>query len=257
MISLGWNRLLSACMRVGDAVLFLGDILRAIFRGRIRWEEVLTQMYQQGVQTMIIVILTSIATGMVIGMQGFMTLQRFGAREFMAPMVALSLVRELSPIFTSFIFSGKSGAGMTAELGTMNTHDQVQATRVLGVDPIEYLVVPRFLACILVLPVLVIISEIVGITGGYLVAVFKAQVPGSIYWHQTISSIKYVDFFSGLIKSCFFGLIIAWICCFQGFTTKGGSLGVGLFTTRAVAMSFIAVVLSNAILTMIILTIWG
>ncbi|MBF0510981.1 MAG: ABC transporter permease, partial [Candidatus Omnitrophica bacterium] len=150
---------------LGESIFFFGKIVSLIFRGRVRWNDVLIQMYDQGVQTVIIVILTSFATGTVLGLQGYITLQRFGAKEFIARLVALSLLRELSPVFTSLIFSGKAGAGITAELGTMNTQDQIQATRAMGVDPLEYLVVPRFLACFFVLPVLVVISEIFGIAG--------------------------------------------------------------------------------------------
>ncbi len=242
---------------MGEAIFFLGDVLKVMFSGRVRFAQVLEQMYYQGVQSVVIIILSSLATGVVLGLQGSITLQRFGAREFIAPLVALSLLREVSPVFTAFIYSGKSGAGITAELGTMNTHEQIQATRTLGVDPIEFLVVPRFLACVLVVPVLVIISELVGIFGGYLVAIFQAQLPSAIYIRQTIQSIHYVDFFSGLIKSFFFSVIVAWVCCYQGFFTSGGALGVGRFTTRAVAYSYMAVILSNAVLTMFILTFWG
>lgn len=244
-------------LNIGHAVFFLGEILKCIFKGQVRFHEVMVQMYHQGVQSVLIVIFSSLASGMVLGLQGSITLQRFGAREFIAPLVALSLLRELSPVFTAFIFSGKSGAGITAELGTMNTHEQIQATRVLGVNPIEFLVVPRFLACVLVLPVLVIISELVGIFGGYLVGVYQANLPSAIYIRQTIQSIEYVDFFSGFLKTFCFSVIVAWVCCYQGFFTKGGALGVGQFTTRAVAMSYMAVILSNAVLTMMILTLWG
>ena len=184
-------------------------------------------------------------------------MQRFGAKEFIPQLVALSLVRELGPVFTALIFSGKAGAGMTAELGTMNTHDQIQATRALGVNPIEFLVVPRFLACMLVLPMLVIISEILGIVGGYLIAVNHAHLPGAFYINETMQAVDFVDFFSGFIKVFFFSVIIGWICCYQGFFTKGGAIGVGRFTTNAVAYSYIAVILSNAVLTKIILTVWG
>src|SRR5438046_2218236 len=117
----------------GEAVFFLGDIFKAIFSGRVRFFQVLEQMYYQGVQSVIIIILSSFASGVVLGLQGSITLQRFGAREFIAPLVALSIFRELGPVFTAFIYSGKSGAGITAELGTMNTHEQIQATRALGV----------------------------------------------------------------------------------------------------------------------------
>ena len=166
-------------------------------------------------------------------------------------------MRELGPVFTALIFSGKAGAGKTAELGTMNTHEQIQATRAMGVDPIALLVVPRFLACILVLPILVVISQFVGIAGGYLIGVSQANLPGAYYWHETLGSINYVDFSCGLIKAVFFSIVIAWICTYKGFFTTGGALGVGRFTTQAVAYSYIAVILSNALLTKILLTIWG
>ncbi len=242
---------------IGEAIFFLRDIVSLVFRGRVRFNDLLNQMYDQGVQTIVIVMLTSLATGAVLGLQGFITLQRFGAKEFIARLVVLSLVREMSPVFTALIFSGKAGAGITAELGTMSTQDQIQATRAMGVDPIEYLVVPRFLACVLVLPALVIISEILGILGGYMIAVTQAHMPGVFYIHQTLEAVAFVDFFSGFIKVFFFSLIVGWICCYQGFFTQGGAVGVGRFTTRAVAYSYIAVILSNTVLTKIILTLWG
>jgi len=112
-------------------------------------------------------------------------------------------------------------------------------------------------ACLLVLPVLTIVSEIVGIAGGYLVGVFEANIPGPFYFNQTLKALDYVDFFSGFIKVFFFSVIISWICCYQGYFTKGGSLGVGQFTTKAVAYSYIFVILVNAVLTKVILTLWG
>lgn len=146
---------------------------------------------------------------------------------------------------------------MAAELGTMSVNDQITATRTMGVDPIEYLVVPRMLACALVLPGLVIMSEFFGILGGYIISVFDAGLPGASYIQQTLRAINYVDFFSGFIKTLFFSVFVSWICCYQGFFTKGGSLGVGKYTTRAVAFSYITVVISNTILTKIILNFWG
>ena len=115
----------------------------------------------------------------------------------------------------------------------------------------------RFLACLLVLPVLIVISEIVGIAGGYLICITQANLPGTFYWHECINAIDYVAFFSSLIKAFFFAVIIAWICAFKGFYTVGGALGVGRFTTQAVAYSYIAVILSDTVLTKILLTIWG
>lgn len=242
---------------LGNALCFLGDVVRSVVRGRIRYREVLNQIYEQGVGSVVIIALTSLASGAVLAIQGAATLTRFGAKEYIAQLVAWSLVREMSPVFTAIIFSAKAGARITAELGTMNVNDQVLATRALGVDPIEYLVVPRMIACFLVLPILTIVSEMVGIAGGYLIGVFEVHIPSAFYINQTLRAIRYVDFFSGFAKVFFFAVIISWVCCYQGFITKGGSLGVGKFTTKAVAYSIIFVILSNAVLTKIILMFWG
>ncbi len=242
---------------LGNALFFLGDVLRCIVRGRIRIKEVLKQIYEQGIQSVVIIALTSFATGMVLALQGYFLLERFGAKEYVAHLVALSLVRELSPVFGSLIFSGKAGARMAAELGSMSVNDQILATRTLGVDPIEFLVVPRMVASLIVVPILIVFSEIIGIAGGYCVGVYEANIPGSFYINRTMMAIDFVDFFSGFIKTFFFALLIGWICCYQGFFTRGGSLGVGKFTTKAVAFSYILIVISNAILTKIILTLWG
>ncbi len=242
---------------LGNAAFFLKEVLFCILRGKIRWSEVLKEVYEQGIESVLIIAATSFATGAVLALQGYVMLTRFGAKEYVAHLVALSLVRELSPVFGSFIFSGKAGARMAAELGTMSVNDQITATRTMGVDPIEYLVVPRMLACALVLPGLVIMSEFFGILGGYIISVFDAGLPGASYIQQTLRAINYVDFFSGFIKTLFFSVFISWICCYQGFFTKGGSLGVGKYTTRAVAFSYITVVISNTILTKIILNFWG
>ena len=242
---------------LGNAIFFLKDVLRHICKGNVRFSEVLKQVYEQGIQSIVIIALSSFASGAVLAMQGHVMLQRFGAKEYVAQLVALSLVRELSPVFSSFIFSGKAGAKIAAELGAMNVNNQIVATRTMGVDPIEFLVVPRMMACFIVLPLLVVFSELVGIGGGYFIGITEANIPGSFYLAQTLKSIHYVDFFSGFIKTFFFAVLVGWVCCYQGFFARGGSLGVGQYTTRAVAFSYILVVLSNAVLTKIILTLWG
>ena len=242
---------------LGNALYFLGNVLGQILKGKIRFSEVIKQIYEQGMQSVVVIALTSIASGVVLALQGYVMLDRFGAKEKVAALVALSLVRELSPVFSALIFSGKAGARLTAELGAMNVNNQIAATKVMGVDPIEFLAVPRMLACFLVLPILVVMSEVIGITGGYLVGVFEANIPGSLYINQTLQSIDYVDFFSGFIKTFFFAILIGWTFCYQGFITKGGSLGVGRYTTKAVALAYILIVVSNTILTKIILTFWG
>lgn len=242
---------------LGKALAFFVDVARLMLRGRIRWNEVLKQVYQQGLQSMFIVALTGMASGIVLAMQGCVMLVRFGAKEFVAQLVILSLLREMGPVFTCLVFSGKAGARMAAELGTMNVNDQITATRTMGVDPLEFLVVPRVLACCFVIPILTVFAEMIGFCGGYSVGVFDAGIPSSFYISQTLKSVKFVDFFSGFFKTMFFSVLIGWICCYKGFYTKGGSIGVGKYTTQAVALSYIAIILSNTLLTKIILTFWG
>ena len=248
--------IINSLIGLGDAIGFFKNIAVQVICGHIRFRETLKQIYLQGPQIVVIIALTSLASGVVLAMQGHVLLERFGAKVYIAQMVAMSLVRELSPVFTALFFSGIAGSRITAELGTMNVNDQILATKTLGVDPIEFLIVPRFLACIIVLPILTVISEFVGIAGGYYIGVYEASIPSSFYINHTLKAIRFVDFFSGFIKCIFFSFLVGWICCYQGYVTRGGSLGVGKYTTRAVALSIIYIVLSNALLTKIILTIW-
>lgn len=251
------NYLVNIIIGLGDALFFLGSVFRNILQGRIRFAEVLKQIYEQGIQSIVIIALTSFAIGAVLAMQGYAMMGRFGAKEYVAQLVALSLVRELSPVFGALIFSGKVGARIAAELGTMSVNDQILATRTLGVDPIEFLVVPRMIGSFFVLPILVVFSELIGIAGGYFIGVMDANIPGSFYLTHTFEAIDFVDFLSGLMKTFCFALLIGWACCYQGFATRGGSMGVGKYTTKAVAFCYILIVVSNTFLTKILLTLWG
>lgn len=251
------NYMISVVSDIGSALVFFIEVMERVFTGKIRLRELILQIYEQGTQSVGIIVLISLATGMVLALQGYVILGRFGAKEYVAQLVALSLVRELSPILGSIVFSGKAGARISAELGTMSVNDQILATRTLGVDPIDYLVVSRILACIIVLPLLIVISEIVGISGGFIIGVYSANISAAFYLRRSIEAIAFVDFFSGLIKTVCFSAIIGWVCCYQGFSTKGGSLGVGQYTTKAVALCYILIIVANFILTKIILSVWG
>src|SRR3989338_10885449 len=253
----GLRYIFDTVLSFGNAIFFMGEVFASILRGKIRVKELVKQVYEQGAQSVGIIALTSLATGMVLALQGYVILVRFGAKEYVAQLVVLSLVRELSPVLSSIVFSGKSGARMSAELGSMKVDDQILATRTLGVGPVEYFAVPRVIACFIVLPLLVVISEVLGVLGGFLIGTLEAKMAAAFYWQRTITSIAFVDFFSGIIKTVFFSLLIGFVCCYQGFQTKGGSLGVGQYTTRAVAMCYILVIISNFVLTKVILAVWG
>jgi len=242
---------------LGTAIYFIIDVLIKFISKGAKLSEVMKQIYAQGIQSILIISLTSFATGMVLAIQSVVILSRFGTKEYVAQLVVLSLVRELSPVLGSIIFAGKAGSKMAAEISTMNVNEQLLATRALGIDPIQYFIIPRIVACVLVLPILIIISELFGIFGGFIIGVTQAKIPYAIYLSKTINTVTMVDFLGGIIKTVFFAFIISTICCFEGIQAKGGSVGVGEYTTKAVALCCIYVVCFNFILTKIILTFWG
>ncbi|MFC1593776.1 MlaE family ABC transporter permease [Candidatus Omnitrophota bacterium] len=241
----------------GQICFFSLDTFSLIFRGKIRIRDTVRQMYEVGVEAFPIISIASLATGMVMAVQAAVILARFGARQYIATFVGLALVRELSPVLGSIIFVGKSGAKISAEIGAMNVNEQLLATRTLGIDPMYFFTTSRVIACMIMLPILVCWSEIIGIAGGMLIAVLQEHMPVQSYVNHTLRSLRLVDFAGGMIKTLFFSIFIGLICCFKGFQTRGGSTGVGRFTTEAVALSTIIIIISNFILTKLILTIWG
>lgn len=238
----------------GSLIVFSFNIFKLILKGKVRFRDVLNQIYEQGFESLFIVSITSLATGMVLGLQGYFVLVRFGAKDFVSVLVALSLLRELSPVLTSIVFSGKVGAKITAELSTMNVSEQIFATRAMGINPIEYFVVTRVVACILVLPILVVVSDLIGILGGYLAVSFEGTINLSYYFHKTLDVIALKDFLSGIVKAVIFSVTIGLVSSFEGIRATGGSLGVGRFTTQAVAFCYILIIVSNFLLTKVLLT---
>ncbi len=228
-----------------------------LLKGKIRFRSTVRQIYELGVEAFPIISIASFATGMVMAVQAAVILSRFGARQYISSFVALSLVRELSPVLGSIIFVGKSGAKISAEIGAMNVNEQLLATRALGIDPMDFFTSSRVLACMVVLPILVCWSEVIGISGGLLISVFQENISFQSYVHHTFNSLRLVDYVGGMIKTLFFSMIIGIVCCYKGFQTKGGSTGVGCYTTEAVALSTILIIISNFVLTKLILTIWG
>jgi phospholipid/cholesterol/gamma-HCH transport system permease protein len=241
----------------GEILFFFIETFSLILRGRIRFREVLRQIYDLGFAAFSIISVTSFATGMVLAVQAAVILSRFGAREYISKFVGLALVRELGPVLSSIIFVGKSGAKISAEIGAMNVNEQIMATRTLGIDPMDFFTSSRVLACMIALPILVCWSEIVGIFGGLLIGFFQENISPFSYLTATYESIRLVDFLGGLIKTFFFSVAIGIICCYKGFRTSGGSIGVGRYTTEAVALCMIVVIIANFLLTKIILNIWG
>jgi phospholipid/cholesterol/gamma-HCH transport system permease protein len=213
------------------------------------WRELLRQMVKVGVNSMPVVLLTAMFTGMVLALQTFTVLSRFSAESFVGSLVALSMVRELSAVLSGLIVAGRAGSAMGAELGTMRVTEQIDALEVMATDPVHYLVVPRVWATTFTLPLLVIMGNAVGIFGGYLVAVVLMGANPVAYVNRTFQFMQLTDLLSGLIKAGVFGFLLAVIGCQQGFYTTGGAEGVGRSTTAAVVVASIAILVADFFLT--------
>ena len=212
-------------------------------------EGIFSQMVFAGVDSLIIVFFVALFTGIVIAMQSAYQLTRFGANIYVASMVAVSLARELGPVLTSLVVAGRVGAAIAAELGTMKVTEQIEALETMALNPIRFLVVPRFLALIVMLPCLVVFADIIGIFGGFLVGVFNLHLNPYRYITFSFQFMAWKDVWTGLVKSFVFGIIISMIGCYMGLNTKGGAEGVGKSTTLSVVTSFILIILFDCILT--------
>jgi phospholipid/cholesterol/gamma-HCH transport system permease protein len=212
---------------------------------------VFEQANKVGINSFPIVSLVSFFIGVILAFQTAYIMLKMSSEIYIASIVAVSLTRELGPVITALIVAGRSGAGITAELGTMTVTEQVDALQTLGSNPIKYLVVPRFLALTVMLPVLTIFANAIGIFGGYLIAVYRLSIRSSLYMNMTFQTLVYKDIFTGLIKTVFFGMIIAIVACLEGLNVKGGAEGVGKATTRSVVNTFILIIAADCFFTML------
>ena len=236
-------------LQMGRFVHMLGRVFAWTPRPPYDWRELLSQMVKVGVSSTPVVLLTALFTGMVLALQTFTVLKRFAAESYVGTLVALSMVRELSPVLTSLIVAGRAGSAMGAELGTMRVTEQIDALEVMATDPIHYLVVPRVWAAVLTMPLLVVMADGVGIAGGYLVSVVLMGANPVSYLNTSFQYTQLNDLLSGLIKAAVFGLLLATIGCQQGFYTTGGAEGVGRSTTAAVVLASIAILAADFFLT--------
>ena len=234
---------------VGGLVIATGAALRA--PRRINWHDVGHFMERAGADGLPIVLLISFLVGLVTAFQAAVQLRQFGANIFVADLVALSVTRELGPLMTAIIVAGRSGAAFSAELGTMKVSEEIDALRTLGLDPDLYLVFPRIIALVLVVPLLTILADIVGIAGGLLVALLGLDLTVHAYLLETHKALALWDVGSGMLKSVVFAATIALIACQRGLATRGGAEGVGRATTSAVVTSLFALVVLDAIFTML------
>lgn len=233
----------------GGISLLLGETLFWAPIPPMRRHQIFEQMSKIGVDSLPIVSLISLFTGMVLALQSAYQMQKISAEMYIASLVALSMTRELGPVLTALIVSGRVGASITAEIGTMKVTEQIDALETLATNPIKYLIVPRFLALVIMLPLLTLYSDAIGGLGGYIIGTTKLNISHAMYMKNTWAPLKYKDLFTGLIKSFFFAVIICIVACYEGMKAEGGAEGVGRATTSSVVMSFILIIASDCFFT--------
>jgi phospholipid/cholesterol/gamma-HCH transport system permease protein len=214
-----------------------------------RWTAVARQMVRIGVESLPIVFLIAGSVGMIVAIQAAIQLKRVGATIYTADLVGVSITRELGPLMTAIIIAGRSGSAIAAELGTMKVAEEVDALTAMGLDPVEFLVLPRILAMGIMLPCLTVLADVVGILGGMTVGRLSLGIPVVLYMEQTFRALLLKDVFSGLLKSWVFAGIIAGVGCYQGFRVEGGAEGVGRRTTASVVVSIFLIIAADLIFT--------
>ncbi|RJO64555.1 MAG: ABC transporter permease [Myxococcales bacterium] len=239
---------------VGELVILTFKVLRRLSSRSLQFAEIVNQIRLLGVRSLSIANLTAVFAGMVLALQFGNAMVRFGAREYVGQVVSISILRELGPVLTALMVGGRIGAGMTAELGSMKVTEQIDAIRVLGADPIARLIVPRVIAATIVMPLLTALSDFIGIVGGLIVSILEFGITPTYYYQSIVEIATINDFASGVAKSVVFGYFIALIACAQGFSTAGGTEGVGQATTRTVVIASVNTLIADLILTKLFLT---
>ncbi len=210
---------------------------------------ILRQLIDIGYYSLPVIGLTAIFTGAVLALQSYTGFQRFEAESALATIVVLSMTRELGPVLAGLMVAGRVGASMAAEIGTMRVTEQIDALSTLATDPYKYLVAPRLIAGLLMLPLLVLVADIIGVFGGYLVGVYKLDFSAADYLRRTFEFLETMDVVSGLVKAAVFGFLVALMGCYQGYNSRGGAQGVGSATTKAVVSASILILTSNYVVT--------
>jgi phospholipid/cholesterol/gamma-HCH transport system permease protein len=219
------------------------------------FRDLMEQIETIGLGSLTVVLLTGFFTGAVLGLQSGMTLDQFGARPFVGRLISASMIKELGPVLTALMLSGRVGSGIAAELGSMVVTEQISALRALGTDPIRKLVVPRVLAGFIMCPILTVVANSVGLLGGWLIAVTQLRVPSGVYWTSVVQGLYIQDVWMGLIKPFFLGIVIVTIGCHVGLKTSGGTQGVGRATTNAVVAASVVVLIVDFFLTRLLISI--
>ncbi len=236
---------------MGKLLLLFISVLSWMIRPPLKLRNIFKQMEFVGVKSIFVVVLTGTFTGMVMALQGYHGFRMFSAESLVGSTVALGMTRELGPVLTSLMVTARAGSAMAAELGTMRVTEQIDALYVMAANPVKHLIVPRVIAGVIMVPVLTIVSDFVGILGGYFVGVVLLNINSGIFVKNITRYVELDDIYNGLIKAAVFGLILSLIGCYKGFNTSGGAEGVGKATTEAVVLASITILISDYFLTAI------
>jgi phospholipid/cholesterol/gamma-HCH transport system permease protein len=242
-----------AVLDLQDYMRLIGQVLRCLVTRPIYTRDIIEQLDAIGIGSMTVVLLTGLFTGMVLALQSGLTLDKFGARSMVGGLVSAAMVRELGPVLTALMVTGRVGSGIAAEIGSMMVTEQIAALRALGTDPVRKLVVPRVLAGVLMVPVLTVISDAVGMVGASVISSWQLGVAGSVYWNNVVQGLYIQDLWMGLIKPFVLGFVLVTIACHVGLRTKGGTQGVGRATTNAVVAGSVAVLVVDFLVTKLLL----
>jgi len=234
---------------VGLYPMLIGKVLSRLNKPPWFFALIIRQCEMVGVQSLPVVLLTAVFTGMVMALQSWVAFHRFGAESMIATVVSLSILRELGPVLVGLMVAGRVGASFAAELGTMRVSEQIDALWTLSTDPVRYLVMPRLIAVILMMPLLVVLADAIGMLGGYVISVYVLDQNPHTYIHNSYDYLQLIDLYSGLLKATVFGAIIGVVSCAEGYYCDGGAAGVGRATTRAVVISAMSILMADYILT--------
>lgn len=236
---------------IGEVVLLVGETFRQL-KNPPRIRHVIAQMAHLGVDSLPIVALTLLFTGMVMTLQVAHEFIKFGAQATIGGVIAIAIGRELGPVLVGVVAAGRVGSAITAEISTMKVTEQIDALRVMATNPIGYLIVPRMIACMVMVPVLTVFGDFIGVVGGWWVAVSNPEISTNLYWDSIDALIKMLDVTGGLMKAAVFGIVIAILGCYCGLKAPDGAEGVGIATTRSVVSSIIVIFILNCFLSLII-----
>lgn len=217
----------------------------------LRWRSAVEHMVEFGVRSLPIVGMICFLIGVIIALQASYTLNQFGANRYIADLVAVSALRELAPLMTAILIAGRCGSAITAEIGTMKVNEELDALQVMGVNPVKYLVAPKFLAMVIAVPAVTAVAMFIMIAGGWTSAVFVVGVEPVVYVNQTVGAIVEKDLVTGMIKSVFFGVAICWVGVYRGFQVEGGAEGVGKKTTASVVTSIFLIIIVDLLFTVL------